>query len=444
MTVVMRHKKWVVLLLVILGVWLRQAQLSRIDMRLRQVEEHRVRVRVKVERDHRMFVSQVYLDETWVSIGAHHVRVKRSGICRIPPTEKGLAEYLGEFKLHKSLYGWNRDFYDAFRDRPVLLFTCKVRVYGFEPPLTLASRIKKGWTVGLYWFEALRARVCETLKSKIPAGWGGDILYALLSGDKSRISISLRVYLQQSFVWHLCVISGMHVVFVFGGLMWVWKWISFPLRESRPVVALSVDSWVRVLIGVFFVGWWGANPSALRGLGFYAAYRWSHHQKYMSVVWALAGLLFLFPSLMQSVGFWMSVYASICFGLSMRLVGCENTLLKNSVVMWIMNLCMTPWVIGLNGYIVWPWLLLSPLMLLTLFIMIGSSIAGMVFSPLLCVGKSSETMMISLFEFLSRYHSAGAVRLEITSECVWGLSIGCVLLLGCLSFFRLKTAPDLS
>lgn len=412
-------------LIVISGWQLHRLQVLRTEAY--RLDGKLVRARVSVGRGDRLELRQVWVNRGWVDVRTLQISFSLQNSVCVSHAE---SELVGQLLLQKPVFGWNRHAFNSMLDTPVFQFRCKGWMVGAAP---LAIPVWEQWRSG--WVSAL--------SQAIPATWGGDTLYVLITGDQSRVSPELRSYLQQSFVWHICVVSGAHVVWVFGIVMGVWKWGTLPLRWAHALLAVGLDWWMMWGIGGAFLFWWGPSASAIRGLGFYVAVRLlnvhgSELSKWVRVMMVIFGILALCPELWMNVGFWMSVYASVCFVLLHSNFQRAPRWLKMLGVNTLMNICMCPWVLSLSGYVIWPWLVLSPIAFVQVGVGIAATLLTMIFDIftsgwLEFLGVWAQQWMVQSFKMNCHAPNIFFLMADISEEWVWLISFACV---GCLAFWR--------
>jgi competence protein ComEC len=94
------------------------------------------------------------------------------------------------------------------------------------------------------------------------------MLNAMLFGDRTRLDASLRLGFERTGTFHLFVVSGLHVVLLVGGLLWILRKLRLP---EGPAVLLTVS------IGIAYALLTGFGAPIQRALGMSAAYllaRW--------------------------------------------------------------------------------------------------------------------------------------------------------------------------
>lgn len=110
-------------------------------------------------------------------------------------------------------------------------------------------------------------------RSKIPAWMRLDredtaMLSAMLVGDRTQLTTSLRQGFERTGTFHLFVVSGLHVVLLVGGLLWL-------LRKTRMLDGVAIG--ITLSVGLLFALLTGFGPPVQRALGMTAAYllaRW--------------------------------------------------------------------------------------------------------------------------------------------------------------------------
>ncbi|UJF20853.1 DNA internalization-related competence protein ComEC/Rec2 [Shewanella sp. OMA3-2] len=176
----------------------------------------------------------------------------------------------------------------------------------------------------LSYQPSLRQRWLTEFATVSPKIANGDLLLALLFGDKSQISAQRWQQLRQTGTGHLIAISGLHLSVVFGlvfGLCFV--------ILTRVKFAQTVMGKLNLLYGMFAVhcaltvavlsalgyaylaGFAVATQRALFMLLFLVLFSLlkQHHSVWQRLMYALARVLFIDPLSMLSAGFWLSFIA---------------------------------------------------------------------------------------------------------------------------------------
>jgi competence protein ComEC len=110
-------------------------------------------------------------------------------------------------------------------------------------------------------------------KNRLPAWMRLDqedtaMLSAMLVGDRTQLTTGLRTGFERTGTFHLFVVSGLHIVLVVGGLLWIFRRTRMP-EGAAVIIALSLGLLLALLTG------FGAPVQ--RALGMTAAYlvaRW--------------------------------------------------------------------------------------------------------------------------------------------------------------------------
>ena len=99
-------------------------------------------------------------------------------------------------------------------------------------------------------------------------GEDSAMLSAMLVGDRTQLTTDLRQGFERTGTFHLFVVSGLHVVLLVGGLLWL-------LRRTRMPEGAAIG--ITLSVGLFFALLTGFGPPVQRALGMTAAYllaRW--------------------------------------------------------------------------------------------------------------------------------------------------------------------------
>lgn len=273
----------------------------------------------------------------------------------------------------------------------------------------------------LSYQPSLRQRWLTKFATITPNITNGDLLLALLFGDKSQISDQRWQQLRQTGTGHLIAISGLHLSVVFGlvfGLCFAIftrvKWVQivigkFHLQYGMFAINLALTAAVLSALGyAYLAGFAVATQRALFMLIFLVLFSVlkQHHSVWQRLMYALSGVLLIDPLSMLSAGFWLSFialvvilrfvdtsathahklpsdihwrnkitgYIGVLWSIQWRLalvLGLLQTLLFGTLSVhsiWI-NLIVVPWFslvvipIVLGSFLIW--LMLSPLMLST-------------------------------------------------------------------------------
>ena len=181
-------------------------------------------------------------------------------------------------------------------------------------------RQAKEWIVHMEPKRAVKPEILDHLKY-------GDVLWALLSGDKSGISSDLKSLFRQTGTSHLLAISGMHIGLVsalaYVVLYRLIGWVVLIDRSER----WGIGDWVKrlalfgsIITAIAYghqVGW---SASAQRAVFMVCIYCLGKGIDLYFSLWDVLGLaaaimLMLEPSLMHDLGFQLSFTAVIGIGL---------------------------------------------------------------------------------------------------------------------------------
>ena len=121
--------------------------------------------------------------------------------------------------------------------------------------------------------QRLQSLSTSAAQAKIPAWLRLDredtaMLSAMLVGDRTQLTTTLRQGFERTGTFHLFVVSGLHVVLLVGGLLWL-------LRRLRMPEGVAIG--VTLSVGFVFALLTGFGPPVQRALGMTAAYllaRW--------------------------------------------------------------------------------------------------------------------------------------------------------------------------
>ena len=114
-------------------------------------------------------------------------------------------------------------------------------------------------------FTALRERVAGSVLERLPRTPGGDIMAALVLGDRFRMSLDTEEMVRSAGLAHTLALSGLHVGFVAGLgalLAWLAGWCcpGLLLRVPRPKLTVLVAA--PLVLGYAWLG--GFTPSLVR------------------------------------------------------------------------------------------------------------------------------------------------------------------------------------
>ena len=152
---------------------------------------------------------------------------------------------------------------------------------------------------------ALRRRLAVRLNQMTPEAEG--LPSALLLGDKTALSDSLRRDFARAGVSHLLAISGLHVTLLFGMLEGLLRLLKFPKRVRAVILSLCALGYLALL---------GFPPSATRAVimlgAVYLSYLLSARADPLTSL-GLSGALILTvtPYAAADAGFWMSYLATL-------------------------------------------------------------------------------------------------------------------------------------
>ena len=176
----------------------------------------------------------------------------------------------------------------------------------------------------LSYQPSLRQRWLTEFATITPNITNGDLLLALLFGDKSQISELRWQQLRQTGTGHLIAISGLHLSVVFGlvfGLFFVMLTRvklahivmgKLHLQYGMFVVYLALSLATLSALGyAYLAGFAVATQRALFMLLFLVLFSLfkQHHSVWQRLMYALAGVLLIDPLSMLSAGFWLSFIA---------------------------------------------------------------------------------------------------------------------------------------
>ncbi|MDE7455056.1 MAG: ComEC/Rec2 family competence protein, partial [Clostridia bacterium] len=131
----------------------------------------------------------------------------------------------------------------------------------------------------------------------------GDVLYALLTGDRNALSEEKESYFKSAGIIHLLAVSGLHVGFVVAVLCFVLKRFKLhPLIECSILLAPLI----------FYAYICNFTPSVIRAIvmvvcSYLARAVFGKYDLLTSLSWAVVVLLLIFPFNLFDVGFQLSV-----------------------------------------------------------------------------------------------------------------------------------------
>ncbi len=144
--------------------------------------------------------------------------------------------------------------------------------------LRVVGHTTRMWSCQLAAAQSWAAKRLQSLsayptRSKMPAWMRLDredtaMLSAMLVGDRTQLTASLRQGFERTGTFHLFVVSGLHVVLLVGGLLWL-------LRKTRMPDGVAIG--ITLSVGLLFAMLTGFGPPVQRALGMTAAYllaRW--------------------------------------------------------------------------------------------------------------------------------------------------------------------------
>ncbi|UCX04611.1 DNA internalization-related competence protein ComEC/Rec2 [Shewanella glacialimarina] len=283
----------------------------------------------------------------------------------------------------------------------------------------------------LSYQPSLRQRWLTEFAAITPKITNGDLLLALLFGDKSQISDQRWQQLRQTGTGHLIAISGLHLSVVFGlvfGLFFViltrvklaqivmgkvnLQYGMFAVYLALTVAALSALGYA------YLAGFAVATQRALFMLIFLVLFSVlkQHYSVWQRLMYALAGVLFIDPLSMLSAGFWLSF---IALAIILRFVDTSVSHAKKvstdhhwrqKVTGYIGSLWSIQWRLALglgllqallfgtlSIHSIWINLIVVPwFSLLVIPIVLGSFLVWMMLSPLI-----HSSALVSLFQFSS-------------------------------------------
>ena len=144
--------------------------------------------------------------------------------------------------------------------------------------LHIVGHATRTWSCQLAAAQGWAAKRLESLSTStaaatMPAWMRLDrqdtaMLSAMLVGDRTQLTTTLRQGFERTGTFHLFVVSGLHVVLLVGGLLWL-------LRKLRIPEGVAIG--VTLSVGLVFALLTGFGPPVQRALGMTAAYllaRW--------------------------------------------------------------------------------------------------------------------------------------------------------------------------
>jgi competence protein ComEC len=108
------------------------------------------------------------------------------------------------------------------------------------------------------WSAASNVPACMRLSDEDTA-----MLSAMLVGDRTRLTSDLRAGFERTGTFHLFVVSGLHVVLLVGGLLWMLRRMRVPEVAAVPIA---------LVVGLAFALLTGFGPPVQRALAMTAAY----------------------------------------------------------------------------------------------------------------------------------------------------------------------------
>jgi competence protein ComEC len=164
-----------------------------------------------------------------------------------------------------------------------------------------ASTTRFSWRRSSYLLSrAARARMQEYLEPETAA-----TLQAILLGVKHEISREMLSTYQNAGVMHILAVSGMHVMIIYGGLLWLMK----PLRRKAKYF-----SWLPIILIWIFAFVTGTGAAVLRASLMLTlvdiGMRTANQSKSVNLLLGAALLLLMFqPYLLWDIGFQLSYAA---------------------------------------------------------------------------------------------------------------------------------------
>ncbi len=326
----------------------------------------------------------------------------------------------GQLQVQKRGGAWNQFGHAGLFPQTYFRLKCNGKVFWPEPKLGLFTpmyQTSTGWMKKLKdWWMVFVA------KQELPT-WIYGAIGTLTTGDQTYLTPTFKQALQKTALWHIFVISGMHVYLFFACWLFLCRWVTGYLRFLYGGLVLEMFC---VCVGIIlFPLWFGLTPSAMRGLCFYGCF-WvvppyaSASLRIGLKAGLIAILLSGFPHFFFQCGFWMSLFASFGFWAWMVLFQNISGVARWGGVMIGMNIWMMPWISYLSGLVIWPCVLGSP------FVFIFLAMCG--------VGALSST----LFNLQYRFEGVPSLLLKfihaLPEESIWvveisevGLWCGCAL-----------------
>lgn len=286
---------------------------------------------------------------------------------------------VGILKIQKSGSSWNRFHTPILFDRIRFGFSC----IGMSTGFAKADRSKLHQLI--HRFQGFVQRpvhhLIQWMRKIEPKTWSHGLLLALLTGQKSEIPRETKHILQLSFLWHLFVISGMHVIWIYSCFRFLWTGITLRMRIHGGGLGIQLEVLGQIIFSGLFVAWFGFMSSALRSLIFFLGCAWlpmhwrgagkSIHDFAFRVLMGL-GLLILLPEFFFQIGFWMSWYAAIGIGFASHMLHGLRPLKSTFALLIFMNIWMLPWILFLSGILIWPVIFLSGMLcLIVSFLFMG-------------------------------------------------------------------------
>jgi hypothetical protein len=305
-------------------------------------------------------VIRAWTGHDWVQVDLCAVQLARS--CEFLPSRPN-RWVVGILKTAKSGGLWNGFFINPRLPSVRLKLSCVGEVPKMAKSPSLGQRL-------ILSVQSLKGALLRGLDAVGSLDrWSFQILKTLLSGDSRYVSPSVRQCLKDVYLWHLVVVSGMHVMVFWGLFLFVWKlvWLPMLFRYGLGVGVTGPLGWV--IYPVLFVSWFGIAGSTLRGVAGFVSYCCLERGEgtrsgllLKPLKWTASLLTFMVavPSLWESLGFWMSVTACLGLGFVARGFASWGRLGKFWGVMTFMSFWMFPWMVYLNHTVFWPWVLMAP------------------------------------------------------------------------------------
>jgi competence protein ComEC len=163
--------------------------------------------------------------------------------------------------------------------------------------LRIVGHATRTWSCQLAAAQSWAANRLQSLgtyaaETTIPAWMRLDredtaMLSAMLVGDRTQLTTDLRQGFERTGTFHLFVVSGLHVVLLVGGLLWL-------LRKTRMPEGAAIG--ITLSIGLIFALLTGFGPPVQRALGMTAAYlvaRWLGRDTGMMNALGIAAVIIL-------------------------------------------------------------------------------------------------------------------------------------------------------